>query len=224
MKYRLLRSIQITAPNTGFVLSTGLVKNPLISPQFWNYMLDRYSIRTFRVAVLITPTKQSPWFHNSSAAGTDTKYGYVQTILSVLAHGSTKYFRNFVPWGIFSSSSSWSYSFLSDLTILIRIIIPYRPHASLWISAPFSIFLYISTPIVKPKLMQWPPFPCHRDMDSSAHIIYLNVPKDYLIISRLISHKTGNFSKTILKYPKCITRSLYQRVSPTLVLIGQLLV
>ena len=72
-------------------------KNPLISPQLWNYMLNRYIIRNFRVAVLIIPMKRSPCFHNSSSAGTDEKYESAQTILSVLSHGIISSFRNFVP-------------------------------------------------------------------------------------------------------------------------------
>ena len=97
MKYRLSRSMQTKAPNTGFVLSTSLVNNPLISHQFWNSMLDRYDIVNFRIAVLITPMKRSPCFHNSSATGTDVKYESAKNILSVLAHGITSYFRTFVP-------------------------------------------------------------------------------------------------------------------------------
>ena len=97
MKYRLFRSIQTKAPNTVFVLSTGLFNNPLIYPQFWNSMLDRYAIRNFRLAVLIMPMKQIPCFHNSASAGTDAKYESTQTILPVLSHGSTSYFITFVP-------------------------------------------------------------------------------------------------------------------------------
>ena len=62
------------SPNIGFVLSTGLVNNPFISPQFCNSVLDRYTIGNFRVAVLIMTMKQGTCFHNSSAAGTDAKY------------------------------------------------------------------------------------------------------------------------------------------------------
>ena len=97
MKYRLFQSVQKKAPNTGFVLSTGLVNNPLISLRFWNYMLDRYAIRNFRVSVLITSMKRSPCFHNYSAACTDGKYESAQTILSVLAHSITSSFSTFVP-------------------------------------------------------------------------------------------------------------------------------
>ena len=97
MKYCLLLSIPKKSPNIGFVLSTGLVNNPLISTQLWNYMLDRYVIRNRHVVVLITPIKHSSYFHNSSAAGTDTKYESNQTILSVLVNGITSSFRNFVP-------------------------------------------------------------------------------------------------------------------------------
>ena len=93
MKYRLFRSIQTKAPNTGFVLSTGLFNNPLMSPRFWNYMLYRYTIVNFRVAVLIMPMKRIPCFHNSSVAGTDANYQSTQTILSVLAHGITRSYR-----------------------------------------------------------------------------------------------------------------------------------
>ena len=97
MNYRLFRSIQTKAPNTGFVLSTGLVNNPLISPRFWNSMLGRYGIRNCHVAVLLTPINWNPFFQNYSAAGTDAKYESTQTILSVLAHCITSYFRTFVP-------------------------------------------------------------------------------------------------------------------------------
>ena len=97
MKYRLLRSTQTKIPSTGFVLSTGLVNNPLISTRFWNFMLYRQAIRNFRIAVLITPMKWSPCFHNSSASGTDAEYESSQTILSVLAHGITSYLRTLVP-------------------------------------------------------------------------------------------------------------------------------
>ena len=88
---------QNKSPNTGFVLSILLVNNPLISPRLWNYMLDRYAIGNFRVAVLITPMKQSPFFNNYSASGTDAKYESAQMILSVLAHGITISFNSFVP-------------------------------------------------------------------------------------------------------------------------------
>ena len=97
IKYRLFRSIQTKAPNTRFVLSTGLVNNPLISSRFWSSMLDRYAIINFRVAVLITPMKRIPCFHYYSSAGTDTKYESEQTILSVLAYDITSYFSTFVP-------------------------------------------------------------------------------------------------------------------------------
>ena len=89
--------------------------------------------------------KWSPLFCNYSAAGTDAKYESAQTILSVLSHGITSSFRTFVPWGRLSSSSSCSYSFLADLTTLIRIIIPDRLHAAFWISSPLSGFLSIAT-------------------------------------------------------------------------------
>ena len=46
-KYCLLWSIKKKLPNTGFVLFTGLVNNPLISPRFYNSVLDRYSIGKF---------------------------------------------------------------------------------------------------------------------------------------------------------------------------------
>ena len=55
MKYRLFRSIQKKAPNTRFVLSTGLVNNPLIYCQLCISMLDSYAIGNWRVSVLITP-------------------------------------------------------------------------------------------------------------------------------------------------------------------------
>ena len=83
--------------NTGFVLSNGLVNNPLISTRFWNSVLDRYTIGTFRVAVLITTMQRSPCFQNSSAAGTDAKYESAQTILFVLAYGITSSFSAFIP-------------------------------------------------------------------------------------------------------------------------------
>ena len=97
MKYRLLRSIQTKAPNTGFVLSTGLVNNSLISTRFWKFMLDRYAIGNFRVAVLITQMKLSQCFHNSSSAGPDANYESEQTILSVSAHGIPSSFSTIVP-------------------------------------------------------------------------------------------------------------------------------
>ena len=96
MNYCLFRSIQTKAPNTGFALSTGVVNNPLIPPRFWNSMLDRYATKNFRVAVLITPTNQSPCLHNS-AADNDAKYEHAQTILSVLSHGITSSFSTFLP-------------------------------------------------------------------------------------------------------------------------------
>ena len=94
---RLFRSIHKKSPNTGFVLSNGLVNNPLISPRFWNSTLGRYGIRNCHVSVLIMLMKWSPLFCNYSAAGTDAKYDYEQTILSVLAHGVTSPFSTFVP-------------------------------------------------------------------------------------------------------------------------------
>ena len=133
-------------------------------------MLYRYAIGNFQVAVLITPLKRSPWFHNFSAAGTGLKYESAQTILSVLAHGITSSSSTFVPWGIFYLSSFWFSSFFADFKILSRIIIPGRSHAEFWISAPFSGFLYIATYIGKPKFIQWPLCPYHRDMDSSSHM------------------------------------------------------
>ena len=97
IKYLLFRSIQIKSPNTGFVLSTGLVKNPFISPLLWNYMLDRYAIENCRISVLIIPMNRNPCFHNTLSAVTDTKYESAQTILSVLSHGITTSFSTFLP-------------------------------------------------------------------------------------------------------------------------------
>ena len=71
VKYHLFLSIQIEAPNISFVLSTGLVNNPLIFPRFWNSMLDRYTIENCRVSVLINPIERSPCFHNSSSVYAD---------------------------------------------------------------------------------------------------------------------------------------------------------
>ena len=68
-KYCLFRSIQTKSLNSGFVLSTSIVKNPLISPRFCNSMVDRYAIINFRVAILIKPMKQGSCFHNSLEAG-----------------------------------------------------------------------------------------------------------------------------------------------------------
>ena len=95
MKYRMFRSIQTKSPNTGFVLSTGLVNNPLISLQLWKSMLDRYAIGNLRVSVLITTMKWIPCFHNYSAEGTDKKYESAKMILYVLAHVSTSFFSTF---------------------------------------------------------------------------------------------------------------------------------
>ena len=125
----------------------------------------------FRIAILIMLMKRSPCFHNSSATGTDAKYESAQTILYVLAYGSTSSFSTFVPWGIYFSSYSWYTSFIFDLTILSRIIIPARPHAAFYISAPLSGFLSIATYIGKPKLIQLPTCPYHRNMDSLAQMI-----------------------------------------------------
>ena len=86
------------SPNTGFILSTILFKNPLISFWFCYPMLDRYAIGNFHVAVLITPMKRSQLFYNSLAASTNAKYESVETILSMLAYGSTSSFRKFLPW------------------------------------------------------------------------------------------------------------------------------
>ena len=58
----------------------------------------------------------------------------------------------------------------SVLTIFNRIITPERPQAAFWISQPFSGFLSIATYIGRPWLIQWPPCPYHRDMDSSTQI------------------------------------------------------
>ena len=96
MKYRLFRSIKTNSPNTRFVLFIGLVNNPFIYPRFCNYMLDRYAIGNFRVAVLITPMKWVTCIHNYSSAGNDAKYESAQTILSMLSHGSTSYFSTVV--------------------------------------------------------------------------------------------------------------------------------
>ena len=171
MKYRLFQCIQTKTPNICFFLSTGVFNFPLVSSWFWNYMLDRYTIRNFCVGVFITPMKRSPCFHDSSTAITDVKYESVQTILSVLSHGSTGYFSMFLLWGIFYSSSFCSSSLLADLIILIRIIIPKCPHAALCISSPFSVFLSIATYISKHKLIQWTPCLYHCNIDSSAHMI-----------------------------------------------------
>ena len=97
IKYRMFRSIKNKSTNTGFVLFTGLVKNPLISPQFWNSMLDRYDIGDFRVSVLIIPMKQIQCFHNPSAADTDAECESAQKILSVVAHVIKSPFSTFVP-------------------------------------------------------------------------------------------------------------------------------
>ena len=81
-----------------------------------------------------------------------------------------KFLQKISPWGRLSSSSCCSSSLFSDLKILSPIVIPNRPHAAFWISAPFSGFLSIATYIGKPKLIQWPPCTYHRDMYSSVHI------------------------------------------------------
>ena len=97
IKRQLFQPIQKKCPQTGFVLSTGIVNNPLIYPRLYNPMLYRYSIGNFRVAVLITPMKRSPCLRNSSAADTDSKYESAQTILFVLAHVRISSFRIVVP-------------------------------------------------------------------------------------------------------------------------------
>ena len=144
MKYLQLRSIQKNSPNTGFVLSTGLVNNPLISPQLWDHMLDSNTIGNFRVSVLMTPMKRIPCFHNYSETGTDAKYESAKMIMSVLVHESTSSFSTFVPLGRLSLSYSLTYSFLVDLTILSRIIIPAGLISEFWISSPLSGFLFIA--------------------------------------------------------------------------------
>ena len=96
IKGRLFQSIN-KSPNTSFALSTGLVNNPIISPQLYNYMLDRYTIRNFRVAILITKLKRIPCFRNYSVADNDAKYESTKTILFVLAHLRTISFSTFVP-------------------------------------------------------------------------------------------------------------------------------
>ena len=100
------------------------------TPQFWNSISNRHGIGNFCVAVLITPMKRTPCFHNYSASVTDEKYESAQIIMSVLAYGITSYFSTFVPWGRLYSSSCCSSSLFVDLKILSRIIIDDCPHAA----------------------------------------------------------------------------------------------
>ena len=171
VKYRLYQSTPQKSPNTGFILSTGLVNNPLVPTQFYNSMLYRYSIRNCGISVLINPMKWKPCFHNYLAAGTDAKYESAQNILSMSAHGITIPFSTCVPLGRLSSSYYFYASCLTDLTILSRIRIPDRSHTSFWISAPLPGFLSIATRIGKPILIQWLPCLYHLDMDSSSQMI-----------------------------------------------------
>ena len=102
---------------------------------------------------------------------TDAKYESTHTQQSVLTHGSTRNFRTLVPLLLPSSSvTEMAFSSSAVLTIFNRIITPERPQAAFWISQPFSDFLSIATYIGRPWLIQWPPCPYHRDMDSSAQI------------------------------------------------------
>ena len=88
-------------------------------------------MKVFRVYVLVTPMKRSPCFRKYSAAGTDTKYESAQTILSVLAHGITSCFSNFLPLWILSWSSFCYSSFFADLITMSFIIIPARTTCSI---------------------------------------------------------------------------------------------
>ena len=102
---------------------------------------------------------------------TDAKYESAHTQWSVLTHGSTRNFRTLVPWLLLSSSvTALAFSSSAVLTTFNQIITPERPQAAFWISQPFSGFLSIVTYIGRPWLIQWPPCPYHRGMDSSTQI------------------------------------------------------
>ena len=100
-----------------------------------------------------------------------TKYESAHTQRSVLTHGPTRNFMTLVPWLLPSSSvTALAFSSSAVLTIFNQIITPEHPQAAFWISQPFSSFLSIATYIGRPWLIQWPPCPYHRDMDSSMQI------------------------------------------------------
>ena len=102
---------------------------------------------------------------------TDAKYESAHTQWSVLTHGSTRNFRTLVPWLLpLSSVTAQAFSSSAVLTTFNQIITPERPQAVFWISQPFSGFLSIATYIGRPWLIQWPPCPYHRDMDSSTQM------------------------------------------------------
>ena len=100
-----------------------------------------------------------------------TKYELAHTQRSILTHGSTRNFRTEVPWLLpLSSVTELAFSSSAVLTTFNRIITPECSQAAFWISQPFSGFLLIATYIGRPWLIQWPPCPYHRDMDSSTQI------------------------------------------------------
>ena len=123
------------------------------------------------VAVLTTPMKCKPIILMTVTSLTDAKYESAHTQRSILTHGSTRIFRTLVPSLVPSSSvTAQAFSSSAVLTIFNQIITPEHPQAAFWISQPFSGFLSISTYIGRPWLIQWPPCPYHRDMDSSTQI------------------------------------------------------
>ena len=125
----------------------------------------------FLVAILTTPVKCKPIVLMTVTALMDTKYELAHTQRSVLTHGPTRSFRALVPWLLPSSSvTTLAFSSSAVLTTSNQIITPECPQVAFWISQPFSGFLSIATYIGTPWLIQWPPCPYHRDMDSSMQI------------------------------------------------------
>jgi hypothetical protein len=75
-------------------------------------------------------------------------------------------------WGLSAALIAAAARFSSAVfTNLSLIMMPLLPHAEFWISHPLSGFLSIATYIGSPWFIQWPPFPYHREIDSSTHII-----------------------------------------------------
>ena len=101
----------------------------------------------------------------------NVKYESAHTQWSILTHGSTRNFRTLVPWLLPSSSvTTLAFSSSAVLTTFNQVITPECPQAAFWISQSFSGFLSIATYIGRPWLIQWPPCPYHRDMDSLMQI------------------------------------------------------
>ncbi len=127
-----------------------------------------------RNTVLSTPMKQSLFQKSSSAAQTEAKYESTHAMWLESNQGEMTLFTTWVPCKRLDSFCSSLFSSspmrLITLTNFKRSTQP-RPHAAFWILQPFSGLQSIATYCGRPWLIQWPPSPYQRLIDSSTQIV-----------------------------------------------------